>query len=103
MVLSNHNVFYHYNSVIMIFCLFLKFLAPNVSVQVNDSGATPTAGQNYLLTCSVSGAENLNPTTIPTDGLGTVAVVRLKLGPTQTLSHSLHYDWLMLLVMFVEL
>jgi hypothetical protein len=34
-----------------------------VSVQISDNGATPTAGENYQLTCSVSGAENLNPTT----------------------------------------
>ena len=35
-------------------------LAPTVSVHIGDSGATPTAGQNYQLTCSVTGAENLN-------------------------------------------
>ena len=40
---------------------------------------------------------------LPTDGLGTVAVDRLKLEPTPTLSPSLHYDWLMLVAMFVEL
>ena len=34
-----------------------------MSVQISDSGATPTAGESYRLTCSVSGAENLNPTT----------------------------------------
>ena len=36
--------------------------APTVSVQISDSGATPTAGQNYRLTCSqsVTRAENLN-------------------------------------------
>jgi hypothetical protein len=39
---------------------------------------------------------------LPTDGLGTVAVVRLKLEPAPALSPSLHYDWLMLLVMFVK-
>ena len=33
-----------------------------MSVQIRDGGATPTAGENYLLTCNVSGAENLNPT-----------------------------------------
>ena len=33
-----------------------------MSVEVNASGAIPTAGQNYQLTCSGSGAENLNPT-----------------------------------------
>ena len=36
--------------------------APSVSVQISDGGATPTAGENYQLTCSVSGANNLNPT-----------------------------------------
>jgi uncharacterized protein YaiE (UPF0345 family) len=45
----------------MLFFLF-SASAPTVSVQVSG-GATPTAGQNYQLTCSVSGAENLNPTT----------------------------------------
>ena len=35
-------------------------LAPTVLVQISDSGTTPTAGQNYQLTCSVTGAENLN-------------------------------------------
>ena len=34
--------------------------APSVSVQISDSGATPTTGQNYQLICSVTGAENLN-------------------------------------------
>ena len=38
--------------------------APFVSVQITDGGAAPTAGENYHLTCSVSGAENLNPTII---------------------------------------
>ena len=33
-----------------------------MSVQISDSGATPTAGESYQLTCSVTGAENLNPT-----------------------------------------
>ena len=34
-----------------------------MSFQISDSGAIPTAGQNYRLICDVSGAENLNPTT----------------------------------------
>jgi uncharacterized protein YaiE (UPF0345 family) len=34
-----------------------------VSVKIIDNGATATAGENYQLTCNVSGAENLNPTT----------------------------------------
>ena len=33
-----------------------------MSVQISG-GATPTAGEDYQLTCSVSGAENLNPIT----------------------------------------
>ena len=35
-----------------------------MSVQVRniDTVATPTAGENYLLICDESGAENLNPT-----------------------------------------
>ena len=42
--------------------LYFYFPAPNVSVQVSGSGVTPTAGEDYQLTCSVSGDENLNPT-----------------------------------------
>ena len=38
---------------------------------------------------------------LPTDGLGIVAL-RFKLELTPALSPSLHYDWLMLLVMFVK-
>ena len=38
------------------------FPAPAISIQISDGGATPTAGENYQLTCSVSGADNLNPT-----------------------------------------
>ena len=38
------------------------YIAPSVSVEISDGGATPTAGRNYQLTCIVSGAENLNPT-----------------------------------------
>ena len=34
-----------------------------MSVHISDSGATPTAGGSYQLTCGVSGTENLNPTT----------------------------------------
>ena len=33
-----------------------------MSVQITDGGATPIAGENYELICSVSGADNLNPT-----------------------------------------
>ena len=43
--------------------IFLIFPAPTVSFQLSGGGATPTAGQDYQLTFSVSGAENLNPTT----------------------------------------
>ena len=41
-------------------CNFIS--APTVSVQIGNIVSTPTAGENYLLTCSVSGAENLHPT-----------------------------------------
>ena len=44
--------------------IFLIFLVPPVSFQISGDGATPTAGEDYQLTFSVSGAENLNPTTI---------------------------------------
>ena len=43
--------------------IFLIFSAPPVSVQVSGDGAIPSAGEDYQLTCSVTGAENLNPTT----------------------------------------
>ena len=36
--------------------------APSVSVQISNGRAAPTAGEDYQLTCSVSGVENLNPT-----------------------------------------
>ena len=39
------------------------FSAPTVSVHIgNIIVSTPTAGGNFLLSCSVSGAENLYPT-----------------------------------------
>ena len=38
------------------------YTAPPISIQIGDGGVTPTAGENYQLTCSVSGAENLSPT-----------------------------------------
>ena len=41
---------------------FIIFSAPPVSVQIDNIVSTTTAGENYLLTCSVLGAENLNPT-----------------------------------------
>ena len=43
---------------------FSLYTAPPISIQISDGGATPTAGQNYQLTCSVNGAGNLNPTII---------------------------------------
>ena len=36
--------------------------APSASVHISDGGTTPTAGENYQLTCNISGVENLNPT-----------------------------------------
>ena len=50
---------------IIILCNTIVFYysGPPVSVQVSGGGATPTAGESYQLTCSVPGAENLNPTT----------------------------------------
>ena len=38
------------------------YLGLPVSVQISDGGVTPIAGESYQLTCSISGAENLNPT-----------------------------------------
>ena len=43
--------------------IFLIFSAPPVSVQLSGGGATPTAGEDYQLTCNAAGSENLNPTT----------------------------------------
>ena len=34
-----------------------------MSVQIRNDGTTPTAGENYELTCNISGAGNLNPNT----------------------------------------
>ena len=42
---------------------FSTLTVPMVTVQISDSGVTPTAGESYALTCSVSGAENLNSST----------------------------------------
>ena len=36
--------------------------APSIVVMVSDDGATPSLGQSYTLTCSVTGANNINPT-----------------------------------------
>ena len=48
--------------VVIVITTFLKiFSAPHVSVQIDNIVSTTTAGENYLLTCSVLGAENLNP------------------------------------------
>ena len=33
-----------------------------MTVQISDGEATPTAGENYQLTCNISGTRNLNPT-----------------------------------------
>ena len=44
-------------------CIEFPFLpAPPISVQIDPSG-TSTLRQNYSLTCGVTGAENLNPST----------------------------------------
>ena len=53
---------FHILTLLHNYVVFL-FPAPPISVQANASGATPTAGEIHQLTCSVSGAENLNPTT----------------------------------------
>ena len=48
---------------IVVIIAYHLFSAPPVSVQIgNNIVSTPTAGENYLLTCTESGAENLNPT-----------------------------------------
>ena len=38
--------------------------APSVSVQISGGETTPMLREDHQLTCSVSGAENLNPTII---------------------------------------
>ena len=66
---------------------FSLYTAPPVSIQISDGGATPTGGQNYQLSCSVSGAENLNPTImyrwIKSSGSGQTQV-----GTSSTLSYT---------------
>ena len=42
--------------------ILFNSIAPPVTVLIIDDETTPTAGQNYTLTCSVTGAENLNST-----------------------------------------
>ena len=59
--------------------------APSVSVQITNGGATPTAGENYELICTINGAENLNPTTVTyqwTKNNGT----QIQVGTSNTLS-----------------
>jgi hypothetical protein len=58
----NVNGNYH-TKILVFFTMYHLFSAPPVSVQIGNIVSTPTAGQNYLLTCTVSGAENLNPIT----------------------------------------
>ena len=41
---------------------YIYLLSDIISVQITSSVATPIAGQNYTLTCSVTGVENFNPT-----------------------------------------
>lgn len=49
--------------ILILFLMLIFSVVPNVSVQVRDGGAAPTAGVDYRLTCSISGVGNLNPTT----------------------------------------
>ena len=55
------NVIIMLPNIILLSIFYTSSPAPAVSVQIGDSGATPTLGESYQLTCSVSGAENLNP------------------------------------------
>ena len=66
--------------------LCFYFPAPTVSVQVTDSGATPTAGDYYQLTCSVSGDENLNHTTTTYRWTKNSGSGQLQVGASSTLS-----------------
>ena len=59
------------NSELIYLCIFVhcKILFhinsttdPNITIEVSGSGATPTAGQNYTITCSIFGAEGFTPT-----------------------------------------
>lgn len=56
-----HDCHTKYSLVIMCICFSL---APSVSIQISDGGATPTAGQDYQLSCEVSGTNNINPTVV---------------------------------------
>ena len=42
--------------------IFLYNAAPSILIQISNGEVTPTVGENYQLICSVSRAENLNPT-----------------------------------------
>ena len=59
MVTVNGMLIIHFFLLLYVDFSFLP--VPTVSVQIITSGA-PVLGQNYSLTCSVNGAENLNPT-----------------------------------------
>ena len=37
---------------------------PTVTVNISDGGAIPTLGENFALTCSITGAEGLTPSNI---------------------------------------
>lgn len=37
-------------------------IVPTITVQITDGEVTPSIGHGYTLTCSISGAENLNDT-----------------------------------------
>ena len=67
-------------------CFFFYFPAPTVSVQVNASGATPTAGGDYQLTCSVFGDENLNPTSTTYRWIKNSGSDQIQAGTSSTLS-----------------
>ena len=64
MITVNGTSYYHTkHSLLCNIYVFVFFIsAPSLSVQIGSIIPTPTAGENYLLTCSVSGAKNLSPT-----------------------------------------
>ena len=73
----------------------LPYSVSEISVVITSSGV-PTVGQSYSLTCSVSGADYLNPTIVyqwfETDDPGVVLArsVNLQLPPLQ-LTEDSHY------------
>ena len=61
MLLESHNLYYACARRLMQILIILP-VVPIITVQLNDGGSIPAAGQQYSLTGKVSGAEKIYPT-----------------------------------------